>query len=245
VTREPVGTVAWKKELPRWRRAAESLVTGVAARAGLRVERLERAQALGLQDATVLPEMLARFDEVPGMVSLPRGLLLYLLAFAAGPEGDIVEIGSWQGRSTVFLAQACDDADNGVVHAIDWFRARPATEHLLPVRPGEEAERAFRANVERAGLSHRVVVHAKRSEEARAEVDGPLRMLFVDGEHTHEGVSLDLEYAELLAPGGLLVLDDYSVGFPGVVSAANAFLARGGFSRPFQGRGFLVARRSR
>lgn len=245
MTREPRGTVGWKQDLPRWRRAAESLVTRAAARAGVRLERLERAQELGLEDVTALPEMLARFEDVPGMVSLPRGLLLYLLAFAAGLEGDIVEIGSWQGRSTVFLAQACEDAGNGVVHAIDWFRASPESEHLLPVSPGADAERAFRANVERAGLSHRVVVHPKRSEEARAEVEGPLRMLFVDGDHTHEGVTLDLEYAELLAPGGILVLDDYGEGFPGVVSAANAFLARGGFSRPFQGRGFLVALRSR
>jgi predicted O-methyltransferase YrrM len=245
VTREPIGTVEWKKELPLWRRAAESLLTRSAALAGLRLERLERADPLGAADASVLPEMLTRFDAVPGMVSLQRGLLLYLLAFAAGGEGDIVEIGSWQGRSTVFLAQACDDTDNGLVHAIDWFRAGPATEHLLPMPPGEETERAFRANIERAGLTHRVVVHPKRSDEARAEVEGPLRMLFVDGEHTHEAVTSDLGYAELLAPGGILVLDDYSDGFPGVVSAADAFLRRGGFSRAFQGRDFLVARRSR
>jgi MMP 1-O-methyltransferase len=245
VRREPVGTVEWKKELPRWRRAAEALVTRSAAVAGLRVERLERDSGLGPEGSTVLAEMFSRFDPIPGMVSLQRGLLLYLLAYAAGPEGDIVEIGSWQGRSTVFLAQACEDTDNGVVHAIDWFRAGPATEHLLPVQPGEEAEQAFRANIERAGLAHRVVVHPKRSEEARAEVQGPLRMLFVDGDHTHAAVSSDLGYADLLAPGGVLVLDDYSDEFPGVVSAADAFLAGGGFSRPFRGRGFLVARRSR
>jgi predicted O-methyltransferase YrrM len=242
MTREPVGTVAWKKELPSWRRAAESVVARAGALAGIRVQRLESGPRAVPPEATTLVEMMSRFDSIPGMVSLERGLLLYLLAFAAGPDGDIVEIGSWQGRSTAFLAQACEDADRGVVHAIDWFRGNPGKEHLLPV-PLEEMEQAFRANIEGAGLSHRVVVHAKRAEDARPEVSGPLRMLFIDGAHTHEGVSSDLEYAALLAPGGVLVFDDYSDTFPGVVSAADGFLGRGGFSRAFVGRGFLIARR--
>jgi predicted O-methyltransferase YrrM len=241
VDREPVGTVVWKQLQPRPRRALESVVHRVATLAGLRVERLERGAALAADDATALPELLRRLDAIPGNVSLQRCLLLYLLAFAAG-EGDVVEIGSWLGRSTAFLAQACEDTDNGVVHAIDSFRGNPGTERLLPV-PLPDMEQAMRENIERVGLAHRVVVHPKPSQEAREEVHGPVRMLFIDGEHTHDAVSSDLSYADLLGPGGILVLDDVSESFPGVVSAARSFLRRGGFSRPFQGRGFLVARR--
>jgi predicted O-methyltransferase YrrM len=242
VPREPVGTVAWKQSRPRSRRALESALRRLVALGGFRLERLERAQKFGTDDATALPSMLSCFEAIPGMVSLQRGLLLYLLAYATASEGDVVEIGSWQGRSTAFLAQACEDTDNGVVHAIDWFGGSPVLGQVPPL-PRREMEQAMRANIERAGLAHRVVLHPKRSQEAREEVRAPVRMLFIDGEHTHEAVSSDLEYAELLAPGGLLVLDDFSDAFPGVVSAARAFLQRGGFARPFQGRGFLVTRR--
>jgi predicted O-methyltransferase YrrM len=238
---EPVGTVAWDPR-PRPLRALRSALVGIGRFAGVRIERLEHAERLVPDGSTTVVEMLSRFEGIPGMVSLQRGLLLYLVALAAGPEGDVVEIGSWQGRSTAFLAQACEDSGNGVVHAIDWFRGNPGKEHLLPV-PLEGMEQAFRTNIERTGLSHRVVVHPKRSEDARAEIAAPVRMLYVDGEHSREAVLSDLEYAELLAPGGILVLDDYSRSFPGVVSAAHEFLSRGGFSRTFQGRGFLVARR--
>jgi predicted O-methyltransferase YrrM len=240
--REPVGTVAWKQLQPRPRRALEAALRRVAELAGLRLERLERTAPLTADDATALPELLSRLDTIPGHISLQKGLVLYLLAYGAAAEGDVVEIGSWLGRSTAFLAQACEDTDNGVVHAIDSFRGSPGTERLLPAPP-DEMERAMRANIERVGLAHRVVVHPKPSQEAREGVRGPVRMLFIDGEHTHEAVSRDLEYADLLVPGGILVLDDASESFPGVVSAARGFLERGGFSRPFQGRGFLVARR--
>ena len=233
----------WKQLQPRPRRALESVLRRAAALAGLRLERLERTAPLAADDVTALPELLTGFDAIPGNVSVQRGLLLYLLAYGAGAEGDVVEIGSWLGRSTAFLAQACEDTDNGVVHAIDSFRGNPGSERLLPVPP-REMEQTMRANIERAGLAHRVVVHAKPSQEARAEVHAPVRMLFIDGEHTHDAASSDLEYADLLGPGGILVLDDVTESFPGVVSAARDFLGRGGFSRPFQGRGFLVARRN-
>jgi predicted O-methyltransferase YrrM len=210
----------------------------------VKLERLEDTSRLVPDDSTKLPEMLSRFATVPGMVPLREGLFLYSLAYAAGSRGDIVEIGSWQGRSTAFLAQACDDTDNGVVHAIDTFRGNPGKEGLYAVSSGD-IEAGFRANIERMGLAHRVVVHPKTAALARSEVKGPLRMLFIDGEHTHEAVKSDLAYADLLAPGGLVVFDDYAPAFPGVVGAAQEFLSQGGFSRPFQRSGILVARRLR
>lgn len=219
----------------------KSLITRLAARAGVRFERLEDMSTLVRDTSTTVPHMLSRFATIPGMISVQDAMFLYVFAYAAGAEGDIVEIGSWQGRSTAFLAQACEDIGSGTVHALDWFGGNPGKEHLFAVPGG--VERALRANLERVGLAHRVVVHADRSEHISRDVFGSLRMLFIDAEHTHEAVTLDLEYAALLAPGGLLVLHDYTNAYPGVVSAAKAHFAKGGFSRPFQRRGLLIARR--
>jgi predicted O-methyltransferase YrrM len=219
----------------------KSMVARLAAIAGMRFEHLEHTSTLVSDTSTTVPNMLSRFATIPGMITLQEGLLLYSFAYAAGAEGDIVEIGSWQGRSTAFLAQACEDIGSGTVHAIDWFRGNPGKEHLFAVSGG--AERALRANLERVGLASRVVVHADRSEHVNRDALGSLRMLFIDGEHTHQAVSADLEYAALLAPSGLLVLHDYTNAYPGVVTAAQAYLAKGGFSRPFQRRAMLIARR--
>jgi predicted O-methyltransferase YrrM len=205
------------------------LVSWVAGRAGFEVTRVDG------------DGLARRFGEIPGMVSPQAGVMLYLLALAAGPEGDIVEIGSWLGRSTAFLAQACEDADNGVVHAVDSFRGNPGRPSGAQAN-GRDIEAEFRANIARVGLSHRVVVHAKPSSEARAEIEGPLRMLFVDGEHTYDAVTTDLAYAELLLPGGMIAVDDCSR--PEVDRAVLEFLSRGGYSAPFRQRGMLVARRS-
>src|SRR4051794_8483625 len=117
---------------------------------------------------------------VPGMLGPDAGVLLYLLAYAA-PEGDIVEIGSWQGQSTVFLAKACKDARKGVVHAIDTFKGNPGKEHLYAVEGGIEIYEAFKRNIADNGLSDFVVAHTKRSLDARGEISRPLRMLFIDG----------------------------------------------------------------
>ena len=204
------------------------LVSWIAGRAGFELTRVDG------------DDLAHRFGEIPGMVSPQAGVTLYLLALAAGRDGDIVEIGSWLGRSTAFLAQACEDADNGVVHAVDWFQGNPRRPTGAQAE-GRDIEAEFRANIERVGLSHRVVVHAQTSSEALADIDGPLRMLFVDGEHTYGAVTNDLAYAELLIPGGMIAIDDCSR--PEVDRAVQELLSRGGYSTPFRQRGLLVARR--
>jgi predicted O-methyltransferase YrrM len=174
------------------------------------------------------------------MVPLRRGTFLYLVAYASAVKGDIVEVGSWQGRSTLFLAQACADTNNGVVHAIDTFQGSPSTGNRYP--KGRVLEAGFRENIERAGLAEHVVLHPKRSADARAEIQGPLRMLFIDGEHTYEAVRADLAFVDLLAAGGVVAFDDYNPLFEGVVQAVQEFVAERKATRPVQVRNMLVTR---
>ncbi len=76
------------------------------------------------------PEALvSRMDKllegVPGWSLLDQLYSLFLLAYAsADVEGDIVEIGSWCGRSAVALGLAARLSGKGRVHAIDLFPTR-------------------------------------------------------------------------------------------------------------------------
>ncbi|MGE0040514.1 MAG: class I SAM-dependent methyltransferase [Vicinamibacterales bacterium] len=67
----------------------------------------------------------ALVEGVPGFSPVDELFALATLVHAtAGLPGDIVEIGSWCGRSTVVLAQAAADAGGARVHAVDLFPDR-------------------------------------------------------------------------------------------------------------------------
>jgi predicted O-methyltransferase YrrM len=227
------------------------VVTMLAAQAGLRVEKLE-------DDATFVPgrsiwttDLQRKFAGVPGMITLRRGMYLYWLALAQSIPGDVVELGSWQGRSTIALAQACADADNGMVHAVDTFRGNPGNTSMYVVGADDlsDLESNFRRNIARAGLTDRVTAHAMTSAEAAPAVAAAapaVRFIYIDAEHTYDAVRQDLaNYAELLAPGGLLTFDDYSKTFDGVVRAVHEHLDAhpDRYTLPVQDNNFLVLRR--
>lgn len=247
--RSPVEKMSLSYSLPkRW---ARQVLNETAKRFGFRLERLEDTANFIDDNSTKSPEILRQFDRIPGMISHRRGLYYYLLAYGCSVPGDIVEIGSWQGRSTAFLAQACEDTDNGVVHAIDTFKGNPGNEQAYRVGEADlsDLESNFRRNMADAGLAHRVVVHAKTSVEAAREVRahvGVARLICIDAEHTYMAVKADLEqYADLLAPGGLFVFDDYSRSFPGVAQAIREHVTAHSrrYARPFQDSNLLVVQR--
>jgi predicted O-methyltransferase YrrM len=228
-----------------WRNRVRSAVLGAVEKRGFRLERLEDTATFIDDDSTRTPELLAELNAIPGMVSLKRGMYYYLLAYA-GPPGNIIELGSWQGRSTSFLARACKDTGNGVVHAVDWFKGNPGTEHLYG---GGDLRAGFDRNISNAGLDDVVVVHDGDSVELAPEVidaAGDVRMLVVDAEHTYDAVQRELRaYADVVVSGGLVVFDDYSKRYEGVARAihehVDAHPRR--YSRMFQDQNLLVMRR--
>ena len=58
---------------------------------------------------------------IPGMITPEAGKFLYSLYYIKDLEGDVIEIGSWQGRSSTFLARAVRESGNRNFYAIDHF----------------------------------------------------------------------------------------------------------------------------
>jgi predicted O-methyltransferase YrrM len=172
--------------------------------------------------------------DIEGFTSAVELSLLYHLAAAGGP-GKIVEIGSYLGRSTIVMAHAARAAGSPPVVAVD-----PHTRALG--YEGEEpfdTRAQFEANVERAGVRDMVrLEHALSTEAAERWDGGGVRLLFVDGWHSHEAVLADVHaWAPYLLDGAAVVFDDF-LPSPGVRSAVHELTGEG----VLQGRRVIVGK---
>lgn len=140
--------------------------------------------------------------------------LLFALAYAGPGEGAIVEIGSFVGRSTIFLARGSLAAGRERVVAIDPHTVQIPPDPQFPNEKGTEG--VFRRNLEKMGVAHHVEVHVKLSQEVAREWKGPVRLLWIDGDHTYPSVRLDFDlWNPFLVPGGVIVFHDVLRPFDG------------------------------
>jgi len=131
----------------------------------------------------------------------PAARRLWELA-ATGGEGTIVEIGSYLGNSTVYLARS-----GGEVHAIDPHSPQSMTQ----LHPAGEVSECFLENLERFSVSDHVRYHRLTSLEAAREWNGQkIRLLFIDGLHTREAVLSDYHaWQRHLAHQHAVLFDDF------------------------------------
>lgn len=122
---------------------------------------------------------------IDGWLSEIEGRRLYELARHVDPATCIVEIGSWQGKSTVWLAAGARAGLGAGVVAIDPHEASAL--HA----DGESTEQALRRNLELAGVTEGVEVVVATSEEAVVGWKRPIGLLWIDGDHSYESVRRD------------------------------------------------------
>lgn len=158
---------------------------------------------------------LALLDEIPSAVTHEQAVVLYWLARTCAAEGDIVEIGSDMGKSTIALSWGAAKSERqGTVRAVDPFfegASLTAAERLA----------AFENNLSRFEAKN-VKLARMLSGDYRRQTQAPVRLLFVDAAHDYLNSSYDfLAWRELISPGGFLAahdVDNYSHG-PGTRKA--------------------------
>lgn len=184
---------------------------------------------------------------IPTMLGRQTAFSLYMLCYLQELRGDVVEIGSWQGYSTSFLANAVRDSGNGVLHAIDHFRGNAGKEQFYVVDSPDlsDLRQGFENNLRRLGLRDSVrLLDMPNIEAVRHLGDVKVRMLFVDGDHSKAGVENDIRlFFPLVQPGGIVVFDDYSPHFPGLVEAVSQLIAMHRLERVFSYENTLVLRK--
>ena len=168
-------------------------------------------------------QLTERFKHVEGWLNPIEGYLLYRLARDADGQGAIVEIGSWMGLSTAWLAAGSKAAGRERVHAVDVFDGGPMLKELAVIRDEGTTYHRFAENLEGLGLFDYVEpMIAESSAAARQWTKGAIRLLFIDGDHSYAAVRQDFDlWSPHVAVGGLIVLDDASEQYPGVVQLFN------------------------
>ena len=186
-----------------------------------------------------------------GYLSAPKIRLLYRIVTGLSGPGEIAEIGSWKGKSTVALSLAAKRARRGeTVYAID---------HHLGI--AEDTGRGTRTALGSTWSAFLSVI----AEAGVDDIVKPLRMtslagarwlkrrgvrlkfLLVDGAHDEEGVTKDLDaFFPLVLPGGLIALDDAKPdGYcPGVYAAYQKVIADRTQPIEWAGTLFLVQKSS-
>lgn len=182
---------------------------------------------------------------IPGMITPEAGKFLFTLCYMQETAGDVVEIGSWQGRSTTFLARAVKESKNGNFYAIDHFEGNVGKEEFYKVDGTLSSLKAnFQGNIERFQLDDTVKLFDMVNTEASMKLENNIvRFLFIDGDHTKKGVSKDIElFFPKLTKGSIVVFDDYFEGFPGLIEAVDEMFEKYNFSRVFYYRHTLVVK---
>ncbi|HEY7271069.1 MAG TPA: class I SAM-dependent methyltransferase, partial [Dehalococcoidia bacterium] len=99
----------------------------------------------------------------------------------------------------------------------------------------------FEENLRRFGVEDVVKPVYMPSVEAAGSTDtGPVRLLFIDSDHSYEGVTADIaNWTPRVVPGGIVVFDDYySAGF-GVKQAVDELVGAPGFDATLRDAGGL------
>jgi predicted O-methyltransferase YrrM len=158
---------------------------------------------------------------VTGFLKPTEGFALTLLAMHGPGSGAIVEIGSFKGRSTCFLALGAKLAGREKVTAIDHFRGSAehqkgqAFEDPAIVAAGSTLP-IFRTNLAAAGVVGQVNVMEMSSSDAAAAWSGLIRLLFIDGDHSYDATKRDFALFEPhVGPEGIICFHDVGV-WPGV-----------------------------
>jgi precorrin-6B methylase 2 len=143
----------------------------------------------------------------------------------------VVEIGSWQGRSTIALALGAKARGGATVYAID---PHMGVKSLEPRYGVINTYGAMLRNLSNAGVRELVQPIRETSHQARSKfADQSVDFIFIDGSHELEDVIQDIaDWTPSLAKGASVVFNDPSI--PGVYRALlqSVLRRRNPFRRP-------------
>ncbi len=146
-----------------------------------------------------------------------EGLALHEAGLKAAPVGPLLEVGSYCGKSAVYLGAAAEEGGT-VLFSVDHHRGSEENQsgwqhHDAEVVDPETGRMDtlpfFRRTIERAELEGAVIGVVGDSRTIARHWGTPLGLLFIDGGHALDVAIADYEgLAPHVAPDGVLVLHD-------------------------------------
>ena len=170
-------------------------------------------------DARMPDDLLAHAEAAKGFMPAEEGALLHRAARDRLPHGPALEVGTYCGKSAIYLgAAARETGPDAVVFTVDHHRGseenQAGWEHHDPTVVDPESGLmdtlpTFRRAIARAGLEEHVVAVVGRSATVAAHWRTPLSLLFIDGGHGEEPARSDYRgWAHWVDAGGYLVIHD-------------------------------------
>ncbi|GGN43016.1 putative O-methyltransferase YrrM [Actinoplanes campanulatus] len=161
--------------------------------------------------------LLKAAEDASGFMPADEGQALAEAALAVTVDGPLLEVGSYLGKSTLYLAAAARPRGTTVVtvdhhrgseeHQAGWEYHDPTL--VDPALGLIDTLPAFRRTIATAGAEDVVTAVVARSEHFARIWTTPLAFLFLDGSHTDESAQRDLAgWAPHLAVGGVLAIHD-------------------------------------
>ncbi|ASU57050.1 MULTISPECIES: class I SAM-dependent methyltransferase [Nocardiopsis] len=166
---------------------------------------------------TIPSELLAAAEAAKGFMPTDEGAALFETAVAYAQVGPIVEIGTYCGKSTIFLGAAAR-ATGAKVLTVDHHRGSEEHQEGWEYHDASLVDEGtgrfdtlphFRRTITEAGLDEEVIALVGRSTDVAAVWGTPLGMVFIDGGHSEEAAQNDYDgWSPHVAPGGALVIHD-------------------------------------
>jgi predicted O-methyltransferase YrrM len=165
------------------------------------------------------PHLRALAEAARGFMPPDEGLALYKAAAETPAEvdGPFVEIGSYCGKSTIYLGAAARVRQT-VVFAVDHHRGSEENQPGWEWHEPDLVDQAtglidtlphFRRTIHDARLERYVVAVVGESATIAAHWHTPVAALFIDGGHGTEPAHRDYEsWTPKVAPGGTLLIHD-------------------------------------
>ena len=159
----------------------------------------------------------SHFNSVKGFIDHNEGICLYNYALNSSKKGPILEIGSYCGKSTIYIATAAKKY-SGCVYSVDHHTGSEENQvgweyHDIELFD-EETGRInsfpeFMRNLRKANLLDTVVPIVSDSSLVSRNWKIPLSMVFIDGGHTMEAALNDFNnWKDKIVKGGILAIHD-------------------------------------
>jgi len=193
----------------------------------------------------------ARRFKVDDMGSFPERGFLFQLASDAPANAKVVEIGSWMGASTCFLAAGLKGGA-AKIHAVDNFQGLSTcgedsswyNRHFRQLGTNSTLD-IFKANFAALGLSARaepVVSDSLAAAQSLAARRGTADLIFIDGDHSYAACKADIEaWLPYVKKGGVIAFHDFGSRADGVTRAIFETIKAGRFADIVGVAGTIIA----
>jgi predicted O-methyltransferase YrrM len=171
----------------------------------------------------------ARHFKVDDMGSFPERGYLFQLASDLPADAQVIEVGSWMGASTCFLAAGLKGAA-AKIFAVDNFAGLSTcgedaawyNRHFQKLGANSTLE-IFRRNFSDLGLASRaepVVSDSLAAAQKLAALRGTIDLIFIDGDHSYAACQADIgAWAPFVKRGGVIAFHDFGSRADGVTRA--------------------------